>query len=492
MATAAGDPLPVPGTPEPAPPALTEVPVGQLTLERFEHIESGARLEELRGGVRRAQAEFSGRTVWHVNSTARGGGVAEMLVTLLAYARGTGVDARWLVIGGDPPFFHVTKRLHNHLHGADGDGGPLRDDERRTYERALHAAGDELERLVSDEDVVVLHDPQTAGLVPRLRARGVLVVWPCHIGVDLPNDLARNAWAFLTPYVAPADAYVFSRREFAWDGLDPGRTEIIPPSIDAFAPKNQLFPPGVAAAILAAAGLREGEGPPPEFTRLDGSRTLVTRRAAINEDRPLRAHEPYVLQVSRWDQLKDPVGVIAGFAQHIAPHTDAHLVYAGPDVTAVADDPEGVEVLERTRAVWHALPSAVRERVHLALLPMGDGQENAAIVNALQSEAAVVVQKSLAEGFGLTVAEAMWKRRAVVASAVGGIKDQIDGPDTGVLLDDPLDLAEYGAAVAGLLADPARRHRIGDAAHQRVRDHFLGTRSLLAYLALLERLTQEP
>jgi trehalose synthase len=207
----------------------------------------------------------------------------------------------------------------------------------------------------------------------------------------------------------------------------------------------------------------------------------------MEEDRPLGALEPYVLQVSRWDELKDPTGVILGFAEHIAPQTDAHLVYAGPDVSAVADDPEGSGVLERTRGVWQDLPSPIRERVHLALLPMEDNEENGAIVNALQREATVVVQKSLAEGFGLTVAEGMWKRRAVVASAVGGIRDQIDGAGTGVLLEDPRNLAEYGAAVTALLADPVRRGRMGEAAHERIREHFLGTRSLLAYLTLLAR-----
>jgi trehalose synthase len=195
-----------------------------------------------------------------------------------------------------------------------------------------------------------------------------------------------------------------------------------------------------------------------------------------------------VLQVSRWDSLKDPIGVIEGFAEYVAPFTDAHLIYAGPDVSAVADDPEGAEVYGYACARWHALPDAARERIHLALLPMDDFEENAVIVNALQRGADVVVQKSLAEGFGLTVAEAMWKCRPVVASRIGGIQDQIEHGVSGVLLDDATDLEAYGAAVLELLASPERAAAMGDAAHERVRDRFLGTHSLLDYLALFERL----
>jgi trehalose synthase len=157
-------------------------------------------------------------------------------------------------------------------------------------------------------------------------------------------------------------------------------------------------------------------------------------------------------------------------------------------VTAVADDPEGAAVFAAARARWTELPAPIRERVHLALLPMGDVEENAAIVNALQRRAAVIVQKSLAEGFGLTVAEAMWKSRAVVASRVGGIQDQIEHGVTGLLLDDPRSLPEYGAAVRGLLDAPERATAMGAAAHESVRERYLGTHSLVDYLALFERL----
>jgi trehalose synthase len=214
----------------------------------------------------------------------------------------------------------------------------------------------------------------------------------------------------------------------------------------------------------------------------------VDRRAELLEEARLTTADRMVLQVSRWDRLKDPLGVIAGFAEYVAPNSDAHLVYAGPSVAAVADDPEGAQVLREAQEAWRALPSDVRAHVHLATLPMEDDEENAAIVNALQRHASVVVQKSIAEGFGLTVAEAMWKGRPVVASRIGGIQDQIVDCVSGVLVDDPADLAGYGDAVSELLADPGRAERIGREAQRRVRDDFLGARSLIQYFDVVSKL----
>jgi len=176
---------------------------------------------------------------------------------------------------------------------------------------------------------------------------------------------------------------------------------------------------------------------------------------------------------------------------HIAPATDAHLVYAGPAVEAVSDDPEGEEVLAEARDYFDRLEPEMQRRVHLAALPMGDLEENAAIVNALQRDAAIVVQKSLAEGFGLTVAEGMWKARPVVASRIGGIQDQIVDGVSGVLIDDPTDLAEYGTRVTALLNEPDRAADIGRNAMERVREDFLGVRSLLQYFELITPLLRD-
>lgn len=466
--------------------AIQQVRVDPLKPERFEEILTEEGYGAFAEGFERARSMLEGRKVINVNSTARGGGVAEMLSPLLAYARGAGVDARWMVITGDPGFFEITKRIHNNLHGAPGDGGPLGDDERRVYEATLARNADELTRLVGSSDIVLLHDPQTAGLVEPLKATGAAVVWRCHLGLDTPNEIARGAWDFLRPYVEPADRYVFSRRAFAWEKLDDDKIIVIAPSIDAFSPKNQDLDATAVQAILSVAGLTTGNGgPSATYRRVDGSSAVVERRADLNGGGPFGPDDPLVVQVSRWDRLKDPLGVMKGFADHVAPATSAHLVLAGPSVAAVSDDPEGAMVLAEAESAWNELPADVRDRIHLACLPMEDGDENAAIVNALQRRADVVVQKSIAEGFGLTVAEGMWKARPVVASRIGGIQDQISHRETGMLIDDPHDLAAFGDAVTALLQDPGLAEAIGSAARTKVRDSFLGPRHLLQYVDLV-------
>jgi trehalose synthase len=466
--------------------ALTSVPVAPVSPERFRSL-LGDDYAEVESAVGRASRVLAGRVVWHVNSTARGGGVAEMLQSLLAYALGAGVDVRWLTIAGAPDFFQVTKRIHNQLHGAAGDGGELGEAERVIYERTLAASAAELAETVSSGDIVYLHDPQTAGMIPALSGAGVRVVWRCHVGLDNPNDVARNAWEFLRRYVAAADACVFSRRAFAWEGLDEDRLWIVAPSIDAFSPKNEDLEPDAVAAIVARLGLSPADEGAAAFTRQDGSEGLVERAAELDQDQLVPDDAPLVVQVSRWDRLKDPAGVLSAFAD-LAHHRDAHLLLAGPSVAGVADDPEGAEVLAEIHAQRATLPEAVRVRVHLASLPMDDVEENAAMVNAIQRRADIVLQKSLAEGFGLTVAEAMWKARPVIASRIGGIQDQIVDGETGVLLDDPTDLRAAAVAIAELLDDPERARAIGDAARESVRGSFLGTRHLVQYMDLLERM----
>jgi trehalose synthase len=466
---------------------VEHVDVAPIDPDRFRAVLSADMLEAFDIGAREARELFAGRAVWNVNSTARGGGVAELLRPLVGYARGVGVDTRWAVINGDPAFFEVTKRIHNRLHGFEGDGGALDDEARRAYEETLARNTEQLADLVRADDIVILHDPQTAGMTQAVRETGASVVWRCHIGLDVPNDLAREAWAFLRPYVVDADAFVFSRRAFAWDGLDHDRIHLIAPSIDPFAPKNQDLDDGTVAAVLNASRLvPTGADEVATYLRQDETPGRVDRDAELFEDAPLRPEDPVVVQVSRWDALKDPLGVIEGFAEHVR---DAHLLYAGPAVAAVSDDPEGERVLRDAIATRDGLPEEARRRVHLAALPMDDAEENAVIVNALQRHARIVVQKSIAEGFGLTVAEAMWKARPVVASRIGGIQDQIVDGDSGVLLDDARDLAAYGAALRRLLADQPGAERIGQRARERVREEYLSARSLLQYLELIRRLS---
>jgi len=459
------------------------VPIPPHPIERYREV-LGEEFPAFEAVAEVARKRFAGRAIWHVNSTARGGGVAEILHGLLPYVRGAGVDTRWAVLREEPAFFAITKRLHNVLHGDPGDGGPLGEEERTLYEAALRASAAQLGRLIQRGDVVYLHDPQTAGLVPAMRELGARVVWRCHIGVDHPGELVRGGWAFVLPYVRDADALVFSRAAYVWEGLDRDRVWLMPPSIDPFAPKNQDLGPEAVTAILGAIGL--GASVPaaaPTFERGDGTPGRVERGAELHQDAPLPAGAKLVAQVSRWDRLKDPRGLLACFAAHV--EEPAHLALVGPSTAAVADDPEGASVYGDVTESWRRLPDEVRERVHLVSLPMDDQDENAAMVNAIQRRADAIVQKSVAEGFGLTVAEAMWKERPVVASRVGGIQDQIVDGLSGILIDDPADLAAFGVAIGGVLRDPDLAERLGRAARERVRERFLAIGRLREYVELV-------
>jgi trehalose synthase len=296
----------------------------------------------------------------------------------------------------------------------------------------------------------------------------------------------HEAWDFLRPYVELADRYVFSCSGFVWDGLDEKRTAIIEPSIDPFSPKNYELSDAAVRGLLSAAGLQDGAGAQSEatFPRSDGSTGRIIHRAELAEEESITPDAPLVLQVSRWDLLKDPEGVMQGFVDHVSGLCDAHLMLAGPSVKDVADDPEGLETYEAVLDKWKGLPAAARKRIHLVTLPMDDVEENAVMVNALQRRCDVAVQKSLAEGFGLTVSEAMWKARPVVASRVGGIQDQIIDGVTGCLVE-PRDLTAFGRAVCGLMLDPEAARTMGHNAQERVREQFLGTRHLRDYLELI-------
>jgi trehalose synthase len=469
---------------------LEDVHVAACTPQRLAPLIGPDRAKRFEETAEAAREMLAGRSVLNVNSTASGGGVAEMLRTLLAY-RGAGVDTQWVVIKGDPHFFTITKRIHNNLHGAPGDGGPLGDDERRHYDEILRANADELLALVRPRDIVLLHDPQTAGLAHALSRAGVIVVWRCHVGADTTNEHVERAWAFLRPYLDDADAYVFTRAIYTPDWADPRRVFVIPPSIDPFSAKNQPISAEDVDAILHFVGLLAGErpGPAPVFSLEDGSTSRINRHVdVLQTGPPPPADVPLVVQVSRWDPLKDMVGVMTAFAEHVYGSGPAHLLLAGPVVTGIADDPEGAATLERCIEVWRRLPHAERSRIHLACLPMHDPDENAAIVNAIQRHATVVTQKSLAEGFGLTVAEAMWKAKPIVASAVGGIVEQIVSGEHGLLIDDPRAPAEFGHAVRRLLDDPSYAEQLGANARRRAVAEFLGDRHLAQYAQLFAQL----
>ena len=450
------------------PREVTVAPRSVARLARQVGPTRAVRLEQAADTVRQS---MDGRRLWNLNSTAIGGGVAEMLELLVGYARGVGVDAHWVVIDGDAAFFAVTKRLHNLLHGAVGDGGQLGAPEAAAYDAILDANAAALRSRIAPGDVVVLHDPQTAGLVTAMTRLGAHVVWRCHIGTDRPNEHTRAGWDFLLPRLAECQSYVFSHTAFVPAELAQQDVRIIEPSIDPLSPKNHRLPKDHIARLLARIGLIPGESRGPQsFVLGDGG--------------PFSPTDRMVLQVSRWDYLKDMLGVLHGFAEHVADRSDTRLALVGPSVAGVADDPEGAQVLTECLKAWEELPHGPRSRIRLVALPMDDVVANALMVNASQRHASVVVQKSLQEGFGLTVTEAMWKSRPVIASAVGGIVDQVP-PGTGILLEDPADLDLFGRTLRSLLADGAAMLQLGRSARKQVRDHCLSDRHLVDYARLI-------
>lgn len=465
------------------------VQVPRRSILHLQRIVGDERLARLVQAADRLREQLAGRTIWCVSSTAVGGGVAEMLHVLIGYAEDLDIPIRWRVIAGDSAFFMITKRLHNQIHG-EVAGGPLTGTDAGHYTQMLAANAFELLDQIRPGDLVLLHDPQTAGLAPPLSSAGASVAWRCHIGVDWENDATRAAWSFLHPYLASVDGYVFSRREYVPGWMPAEKVAVIPPSIDPLSPKNQYLDDDTVAGILSQIGVLDG-GPPDghrTFVRNDGREAVVTGSAQITGDSRPGPEDPLVVQVSRWDQLKDMSGVMHGFADYVASDSSAHLLLVGPAVAGVTDDPEGAAVFGECLLQWRDLPPAVRAKILLVTLPLDDPDENAAMVNALQRHATVIAQKSLAEGFGLTVAEGMWKGRPVIGSAVGGIIDQIAG-GTGILLPDPRDLRAFGAAVDTLLDDPEEVSRMGRAAKAYISEHYVGDVHMLRYADLFGAMT---
>jgi trehalose synthase len=470
---------------------LHAVEVPRLPVSRLEPVIGASRSARLSRAAGQVRQVLSGRTIWNVNSTAAGGGVAEMLQVLVGYVQDLDIAIRWLVITGDAEFFAITKRLHNQIHGSPS-GGPLGAAEAGHYAQMLAANAVELTARVRPGDVVLLHDPQTAGLAAPLAQAGARVVWRCHIGVDWEDEVTRAGWEFLRPHLAAAEAFVFSREKYVPSWIPAGQAWIIAPSIDPFSPKNQPLAAGTVRAILARLGVLDEAPPgPATFVRRDADVATVSRPAVIVGDGRPGPDDPVLVQVSRWDRLKDMAGVMRGFADHVAPGGDGYLMLVGPAVKEVSDDPEGAAVYGECLLQWRDLSPAARTRILLVTLPLDDIDENAAMVNALQRHATVIAQKSLAEGFGLTVSEGMWKGRPVIGSAVGGIIDQI-AEGTGILLPDPADLAAFGSAARLLLGDQAQAARLGQAAHAHVREKYVGDVHLLRYAKLLGTLIASP
>jgi trehalose synthase len=363
--------------------------------------------------------------VQNINSTFVGGGVAEILSRMLPLLEQLGVDARWNVIKGNDAFFQVTKKFHNALHGRKEGVTP------EDYVLFMETTEKNIRELELYGDIIFVHDPQPAGLIARKKELGRKWVWRCHIDVSQPDPAV---WGFLRPLVVQYDAAVFSAPAFSQ--VLPIRQFLISPSIDPLSDKNRELPPETIDSILAKYG--------------------------IPKDKPI------ITQVSRFDYLKDPVGVMQAF-EMVHKSVDCRLVFAGGTAT---DDPESDKVLAEVRERAGNNPD-----IHVLLIPPGSDIE----INALQRASTVIVQKSLGEGFGLTVSEALWKAKPVVASAVGGIPLQIKNKFTGLL--------SYGIEgtaydLRQLLTNPDYARWLGENGREHVRYNFLITRHLRNYLLL--------
>ncbi|MEN6312413.1 MAG: glycosyltransferase [Acidobacteriota bacterium] len=388
--------------------------------------------ENLIKGLSFLADRLKGKTVQNINSTAVGGGVAEILVRMIPLLKDLGVEARWGVIKGDEKFFNITKKMHNALHGVDEAVGP---DELDYFVEVNRRNATE---IMSDADILFIHDPQPIALVEQKASRGSKWIWRCHIDFTSPKP---DVWAFLKGYVERYDCAVFSAPAFSRPLAL--RQVLIPPSIDPLSDKNKELSGDVVAGVC-------------ERFRLDRSRPIIT-------------------QISRFDYLKDPVGVIRAYKM-VKRHVDCQLVLAGGGAT---DDPEGLKVLEEVRNEAAGDPD-----VFVLFLPPGSDIE----INALQRASDVILQKSLREGFGLTVAEALWKAKPVIASAVGGIPLQIAHKYSGILTHSIEGTAYW---IKQLLNEPAYAKRLGVNGKDHIHNNFLITRHIRDYLLLFLSLYEE-
>jgi len=382
-------------------------------------------IEELRALAER----LSGKVIQNVNSTFTGGGVAEILARMVPLLNQLGVDAQWATIKGDKDFFDVTKKFHNALHGRKEDISP------QDFAAFLEVSKKNIEELKFHGDIQFIHDPQPIALIAKKKELGGKWIWRCHIDVSNPD---KRVWEFMRNFVTDYDAAVFSAPNFSQEL--PIRQFLISPSIDPLSDKNKELPSEVIDSVLSKYGL--------------------------DKDKPI------VAQISRFDYLKDPIGVIQAF-ELVRKSIDCQLVLAGGTAT---DDPESEKVLEEVRQRASDNPD-----IHILLIPPESDIE----INALQRASTVILQKSIKEGFGLTVTEALWKGKPVVASAVGGIQLQVKNKLTGLLCHS-VEGAAY--AVKRLLSNKEYALWLGKNAREHVRQNFLITRHLKDYLLLFTSL----
>jgi trehalose synthase len=393
----------------------------KMNVKDYEPIVGKSYIEELR----MLASKLSGKTILNINSTFVGGGVAEILSRLVPLLNQLGVDVRWQIISGGAQFFKVTKKFHNALHGKEE---LISDNE---FSFFLETTQKNLNELDFSGDILFIHDPQPVALISKKKDIGRNWIWRCHIDISQPDS---KVWEYLQQFIVNYDAAVFSSPNFAQEL--PIRQFLAPPSIDPLSNKNKELPSEAVDAVLVKYGL--------------------------NQDKPL------ILQVSRFDRLKDPLGVIKAF-ELVRKNFACQLVLAGG---TASDDPESGEILEEVKERARNNPD-----IHILDIPPGSDID----INALQRAATIIMQKSLREGFALTITEALWKAKPVVASAVGGIPLQVRNRLTGLLCHS-IEGAAY--SLRQILANPDYGRWLGHNGREHVRQHFLITREIRDYLLM--------
>ena len=445
--------------------------------------------------------KLKGCTIWMINSTATGGGVAEMLPSQMRVMHTLGVKIEWLVIEtNDHHFFGLTKRIHNAIHGA-GDG-EFTEEDRDIFEEVNRQNLSKALEMIQDGDLVVIHDPQPMPLGGMIKAkRDVKLVWRCHIGLEEHNDTTRSVWSFLMPYMDNYDHFVFSLPTYVPDQIK-DKTSIIPPSIDPLSHKNRTLWMAKCIGILQQSGITNHHKPllypfyEHQVRRVmsDGSFNSVNYQSDLDI-----IYRPVVLQISRWDRLKGFKELMEAFIL-MKKNNEAkedktavtykrikytRLIFGGPDPKFVSDDPEGIEVLNELIEQYKGISKDLQEDIAILLLPLDNQKENALIVNALQRSSSFVVQNSIQEGFGLTATEAMWKQRPVLVSGAAGLRIQVQHEVTGLINQDPTDIRQLANVLEQMLNSPKERDKWGFNARNRVIDEFTLFSQINSWLKLL-------
>jgi trehalose synthase len=480
-------------------------PIETTTLDDYSaHSHLAAAVQDLRDEAANVRRHIGERSILMINSTAQGGGVAEMLPKLVCMLQELGIETRWAVMGSDDPaFFRLTKRLHNMIHG-DGNGYSLCTDDRNLFDRTGEANLEAFRKILLPNDLLVIHDPQPLAMGAMAKKQFSLpAVWRCHIGLDVQHPSAQAAWQFLEPYARVFDQNVFSAGEYIPDYLREC-SSVIYPALDPLSFKNRYFRAERLMSILVNAGLAKPAEPMLTRPFPEKPQRLQPDGAFGPADMPDEIgffYRPTITQISRWDRLKGFRPLLEGFVRlkksinesRMDPNSQLYrrigvlrLVMVGPDPLSIQDDPEGCEVLNELCASFRRLAPEIQKDVVLLTLPMNSRRDNAFMVNALQTASSIVIQNSIREGFGLTLTEAMWKGTPVIGTSAFGLRQQLHDRIHGRIVYCPENPEEIAQVLEEMLGADAELNLWSRNAQARVHKDFLIFNQVKKWLQILK------